>query len=494
MFWRGEAPMTLADLAETLLPQFPTSLQKDVKTAVRTLAHAMKYADPKDCPLAACQQPLPDLYRRIDAHLTVQAKKGYTIRNTKNLISRLFRLADAHALLPLAQTTLTKRFSIPSGHIPHRRADRIYPIKDGSSLTRRHWPASLEADFRAFTHWATDPIVANRPAEWKKRPPTVRTYQMICEAYFGYLFHQQQIESLNFDHLFDFDLIQQYVHWHVNEKHKRPTRTIKVFLTKVKALTRQYRPNTILLEQLHALDKQIPVPRPVYQKEDAWVSLHELDQVSTALWPTKTPVQLRKAYKIRMDNPKALGNHTATRAALSVMLQIWIHIPFRRRNMLEMKRDTNLYQTPEGQWRIRFSGDELKTAMKRGQLNAVDFPVPPVAIPHLMQYLETWRPLLAQIHHRPEVFLNIHGQPWEEDAFSQRVKRVVYEHTGRYFHPHMIRTVWATEWIKSSGDFMTAAIMLNDRLETVIANYSHLRDENVAENAYKWVQGRVNGH
>jgi hypothetical protein len=54
--------------------------------------------------------------------------------------------------------------------------------------------------------------------------------------------------------------------------------------------------------------------------------------------------------------------------------------------------------------------------------------------------------------------------------------------------------VWATEWIKSSGDFMTAAIMLNDRLETVIQNYSHLREENVAEHAYQWVQSRVNGH
>ena len=58
----------------------------------------------------------------------------------------------------------------------------------------------------------------------------------------------------------------------------------------------------------------------------------------------------------------------------------------------------------------------------------------------------------------------------------------------------MIRTIWATEWIQSSGDFMTAAILLNDRLETVIQNYSHLREENVAEKAYEWVKGRVNGH
>jgi hypothetical protein len=57
-----------------------------------------------------------------------------------------------------------------------------------------------------------------------------------------------------------------------------------------------------------------------------------------------------------------------------------------------------------------------------------------------------------------------------------------------------MRTIWATEWIQSSGDFMTAAIMLNDHLKTVIQNYAHLRDENVAENAYQWVQARINHH
>jgi hypothetical protein len=44
------------------------------------------------------------------------------------------------------------------------------------------------------------------------------------------------------------------------------------------------------------------------------------------------------------------------------------------------------------------------------------------------------------------------------------------------------RSIWATEWIKNThGDFYTAAVMLNDRLETVIDNYVHLLEENVAE-------------
>jgi hypothetical protein len=67
---------------------------------------------------------------------------------------------------------------------------------------------------------------------------------------------------------------------------------------------------------------------------------------------------------------------------------------------------------------------------------------------------------------------------------------IVYRYTGKNWHPHIIRTVWATEWLRNSGDFHTAAIMLNDRLETVISNYSHLLDEDVAEKAYRLIEER----
>ena len=70
-------------------------------------------------------------------------------------------------------------------------------------------------------------------------------------------------------------------------------------------------------------------------------------------------------------------------------------------------------------------------------------------------------------------------------------KSTVYRYTGKHWHPHIIRTVWATEWIrKTHGDFYTAAIMLNDRLETVIAKYTHLLEEDVAEKAYRLLAER----
>jgi site-specific recombinase XerC len=159
-----------------------------------------------------------------------------------------------------------------------------------------------------------------------------------------------------------------------------------------------------------------------------------------------------------------------------------------------MRLHENLYRTPEGQWRIKFVGEQLKTAMKRHKVNIFDLPFPPTLVETLEAYLTTWRPILAGINNAPEVFLMRDGQPFTARELRRNAQYQVAHFLGRHWHPHMIRTTWATEWLHSSGDFMTAAIMLNDRLETVIQNYSHLREENVAEKAFEWVQNRVNGH
>jgi site-specific recombinase XerD len=120
-------------------------------------------------------------------------------------------------------------------------------------------------------------------------------------------------------------------------------------------------------------------------------------------------------------------------------------------------------------------------------------PFPNPLIPILEEYLTFWRPILTKqtnnIH--PYVFLNQAGKPWDPKHLYHRIRMTVFAYTGKFFHPHIIRSIWATEWIRDThGDFYTAAIMLNDRLETVIANYAHLLEEDVAEKAYQLIEER----
>jgi hypothetical protein len=295
-----------------------------------------------------------------------------------------------------------------------------------------------------------------------------------------------------FDDLFDFELVSSYVHWHVNDFRQQPTPVIYQFLNKVLALARQYRPNKALRDQLKSLQRELPTIHPVYDKNDAWVSLADLAKVGCAIWPRKQPDQFPTWYKEHTANP---GLSFAAYAGLSLMLQLWTWIPYRQRNMREMRLGDNLHQDSQGQWRITFRGEQLKISRKRGKTNIFDLPFPPELVPDLETYLTIWRPLLLRKmgHADTHVFMTRRGAHYNRHVLRSVTSNIVYRYTGKRWHPHIVRTVWATEWVRGGGDFFKGAVMLNDTLETFIANYAHLRDENVAEEVYATLATRRNG-
>jgi hypothetical protein len=480
--------MTLDDLTEQLSPEFPASVQKDVKTAVRILAQSLNYPDAKSCPLTDCLRPLAEIYRLVEPRLVAAGKGPHTIRNTKNNLSRLFRLAEARGHFSLPPAVPIRRF-------PARRAGgRRYTLvlkPDGSYLRRAQWPTAVEEGFAAFAKWATDPLVNNRDIRLRKRLTTIEVYEFVFESYFGYLHHVRYINPITFDHLYDFTFIQSYVHWHINEKHNRATIQIHQFLTRLLALVRQYRQDPVLAKRLKEFQLSVPKPQPFYNKSDVWLPLHELRRIATALWPAK-PLNPLPTPQIRQA--KQPGMFFAGRAGISLMFHLWTYIPYRPRNMCEMEFGKHLHKTPDGQWHIRFVGEDMKIGRKQGRLNVFDLLFPPALVPLLETYLQEWRPVLQQGQDLPHVFLNAKGRPFTARTLRLATSRHVYIFTGRPWHPHIVRSVWPTEWINHGGDLMTAAIMLNDRLQTVIENYAYLLDQNVAEKAYQWSETLTYGH
>jgi site-specific recombinase XerC len=476
-FWTGDTHMTLQELHDQLVSSFPSYAQKDLQTAVRVLAKALHCPDPQHCPLDEFNRPLPSLYRLVETSLIAQGKSSHTIRNTKNNLSRLFRLAEDRHLLSCKPLPLERRYAFDTK--PHRPGASL-SRNTGTYLSYTDWPPDLKAAFTTFTTWATDPVVPGREASRRKRLSTIHGYRRNFEAYFGFLHHIQGLTPVTFDHLFDITLVTAFVHWHINEVHHRTTRTIHYFLTKLLALTRQYRLEPEFRSQLTTLKKTLPTPYPVYNKDDAWVSLATLAEIGRALWPQKQPHTLPQGAR----HP---GLRSAVQAGLSLMFQLWYYIPYRQRNMREMQLDENLHKDAQGYWWITFRGEQLKVATKRGQINVFNLPFPDKLVPLLEEYLKTWRPLLLQRALQPSlyVFLTQNGTPYQRPILSKSTSQIVYRYTGKHWHPHIVRTVWATEHIRKTGDFYGAAYMLNDRLETVFSNYAHLRDENVAENIYR---------
>lgn len=471
--------MDLHALYEAVLPQFPAYAHKDLKTAVRVLAKTLGFPEPHDCPHDAYRLPLRDLAHRVDTYLSAQGKSRHTLRNTKHNLSRLFRLAEAAGFLqPIAAS--------PQRHFTRAQHDRT-GLKtfrnDGSYLRRSAWPPALQEEVNAFVHWATAPVVPGRDARLRKRPVTVAGYLHRFEDYFGYLTHQRHVPTVTFDYLFDPELVRDYVYWTINEKFGRHTHTIDIFLKNLVALTNQYRPLPALREQVKALQCSLPPAPPFRDKNAAWLPLSTLQQIGQALWPTKAPRQLHSS-----------GTHLATHATLALLLQLWAFRPYRARNICEMGLTTNLYQDPSRAWRIRFAGEQLKVPVKNGKVNTFDLHFPLELVPTLETYLHVWRPILTGLtgHTHPHVFLNQHGKPYHRKSLALATKRIVFAYTGNpHWHPHIVRTVWATEFIRETGDFYTAAVLLNDTLKTVTATYAHLRAEGIAEKADRLIAARL---
>jgi hypothetical protein len=256
-------------------------------------------------------------------------------------------------------------------------------------------------------------------------------------------------------------------------------------------LTREYRPMPELYAQVRALRKTIPIAPKVYNKDDAWVSLADLERVALALWPQHTP----EDYRRRHPHGKQPGARTAVQAGIALMLRLWTYRPYRQRNMREMEFGKHLHKDAAGRWRITFRDEELKVAKKHGRSNVFDLPFPEALVPMLEDYVATWRPLLQALAAPDDqhVFLGQYGKPYGDHILRQTVKHIVYRYTEKDFHPHIVRTVWATEHIRKTNDFYGAAVMLNDTLETVTSTYAYLQEEDVAEKIDRLMDER-NGH
>ena len=153
--------MMLSDLYKQIEPHFTPSLQKDLKTAVKTLATVLKYSDPAQCPVDQLNRPLPELYGLLESHLRAKGRSPNTVRNVKNNVSRLLRYAEEHDLLTLKPPIPVRKFTYKEALKNMRRPDsywdRIKP--DGSYLRMRNWPKNLIKDWQAFYAWSTDPVV-----------------------------------------------------------------------------------------------------------------------------------------------------------------------------------------------------------------------------------------------------------------------------------------------------------------------------------------------
>jgi hypothetical protein len=462
--------MTLTDLLTTLDARgaLPASRVKDLKTSLRYLAAALGHASPEQCPVGdACRDPAT-WGQALDTHFATVEAQGRTIsavtrRNTRNNLRVLFRLAAAHQLLtaPLPSRLLPR--SNRETHRQQQRATAPYKTTYGDHRGQRYWVPQAEWPPDIVQGWRT----YKTRCGLRIRETSFQSYVKLLETYIGYCLQVGGCLPA-WDDLFDVPTLTAFLRWH-GQRLGRPLtvhgrQVAIVMATIANVLEHPAR------QALATLRQGLKKPAPLHNKRLHWVTLAQLEEVAEAcLGEGRTPL---------VPHGKPTGHPGAQRAGRfqrGVMLKLLVRVPLRQRNLREMQFGKHLVQDPTTrEWHLEFSGADLKIGNRGPHVNEYKVNLStycPEWIPLLDEWRTVHRPKLPNAATSPFVFLTQLGKPHIQKTLHMDLAEAVSLRTGQRFYPHLIRTIWATEYLEATQDFATAATMLGDQLRTVIQTY-----------------------
>jgi hypothetical protein len=461
--------MTLADLLTELGTHgaLPASRVKDLKTSLRYLASALGQPSLEACPVAdACRDPTA-WTGALETHFQALMAQGRTIsaatrRNTRNNLRVAFRLAEERGLI---KTPLPPRLLSSRGRRVFLRQQRAtapyqttYANQTGPrrfTLPQAQWPPEIQAGWRDY----------QARCGFRLRATTLHSYATHLATYLGYLANIAG-RTPTWGDVFDTALLMDFVRWH-GARLGRPVSThgqhvVNLACTIANVCKHSQAP------ALADMRNTLKPPPPLHIKRVHWVSLRELEEISEACL-----AEGRSPY-LPFRLAKHPGARRATQFQRGVILKLLVRVPLRQRNVRELRVGENLYADHKGHWQLHFSGAELKIGTRGGQVNEYNLNLTEYA-PELLPLFEEWRtvyrPRLPNAATSPFLFLTQRGTPHTVQTLREELTYIVARHTGQRFYPHLIRTIWATEFLEKTQNFTTAATMLGDTLAVVMKTY-----------------------
>ena len=445
---------------------------KDLKTSLRYLAAALGQPSLEQCPVdAACRDP-DHWGAALETHFATLTAKGRTIsqgtrRNTRNNLRVLFRQAEAHGLLeaPLPPRLLKKTRRVGwsrqrDDSAPYQTTYRVQTGPRRFGVPQPQWPPDIQEGFRAW----------RAQCGLRLRAVTFRGYVRALSLYLGYLTNICG-RTPTWDDLFDVEQLTAFVLWHA----ARLERPISAYGRNVVMMIAAMA-NVLKHPARHALAdfrRGLKPATPLHNKREHWVSLATLEAVAdSCLAEGRLP--LVPDGKVR-QHP---GSQRAGRFQRGLILKLLVRVPLRSRNIREMQLGTHLAKdTQTGHWHLEFRGEDLKIANRGSQVNTYHINLAdycPEWIPLLVEWLEVHRPKLPNAATSRFVFLTHLGTPYALHSLYYELAVAVGMRTGQRFYPHLLRTIWATEYIEKTRDFTGAAYMLGDTVTTVLKAYQHI--------------------
>lgn len=458
-----------------------------------------------------------------------------TLSNIKCDVSFVLKKA---ASLGLIRSRLEPEGLIPTaGYVIYKYPDARVQFRRSETnclprvaLSEKSLPPLLRKGLDEYYQWSTGEFVLNRPRSRKRRPISANFDRELLRRVAG--FHVKYCGSveaeLTLRSLLDEAITVKYVNWFISH-HGRTTFTLKNILISLISLARYLvivasdsQLREALLDAQRRLENirdRLPDCVAVRDKKRLWLSLEQIELCGINRYPRNAARLAAASDDVRrkLQTLNTKGHHsnlknTAVYALESLLIRLMVRIPLRLRNFCEMSwnpirpgEGKNLYRK-DGSWYIRFSGSELKVRMCQGRIKSIRHRVPSDLAWLLEEVLTVWRPIITgmpyslpdegevgRVDYRepartraPEyknapddvlLFLTAKCRPASRDAIRFWVESTSYAYTKIAVYPHLIRDIWATAYIKKTGDFAGAAKRLGNTVAITMKHYAHLLDD-----------------
>jgi integrase len=443
----------------------------------------------------------PDDYHRSDQEVRrlIEANAPdtlapTTIRNLGNDVIWLFHTAvEQRWLPPLPAPFLSWRQRLPAPDTWIPRQENGHPTKYRLDLNA--CPPALHDELTGYIAWCEAPVMRGRDRRVAKRPPTSKkSYDTILRlAGFATTHLHIPVVDLTLRGLCHPDVIEAFINWWFKERRGKMTDGLAQYLLIPKTIAKHWLKDLALYDTLNKMQRELPPSEAIRDKQARWLSLAQLEEVGLSLHPRNArrlqdyPVLTWRCYP-RMTSQR----WAAVYVAFSLIIRLLIRLPMRQRCIREMRlgRDQNLFQDNAGVWQIRFVGKQLKVETRRGQPNRYEFPWPAELVGLLEEWLQVWRPKVQTDKTQDFVFCNSRGKPFTVGKHvSDMIQRQTYRFTGIGCNPHMIRDIFATEWLKRfPGDTAGVARRLGNTEAMVLLHYAHIIKADVDERADQFLK------
>jgi len=526
---------TLKELMDTLIERqgLPHSRIGPIKTALKQYAIILGYADPALCPLSAYHLPAEKRNRLIEERAQGSGRGKFAasrlgphaIRNLKNNISYVIRSAVELELIGQVPGPLES--SKDANVIKSNRFTFRYESVKPSKYALDPVPHSLAQEITRYETWSTKIVNRDRPDSLRKRAVSFAAHRETILRAAGYLVKYQGLHSelISLATLTELENAINFIDWCIEMQGRFTANAVLnlarlivlgKYLSIVEQSTKRRKTLELRIDELRKYRATLGAPVKVVDKSKRWISLRKLESVGLSIYPLNarriSELGYRARRKLRRHKKDGYKEYRmyAYRVLQSILIRLNIRLPLRQRNLREMlwnpetpEQGRNLYRR-EGKWYIRFVAAELKISHRKGEVHRVEHEFPDDIVGLLEEWLSQWRPILISFqkggHSGSErvgsgqelVFLNSVGAPLTLDQVTWAFHSATYKFTGVAMNPHMVRTIWATEYIKSTRNFIDAAYMLGDTVETVLESYAKLLDEDCEKRAKTWLSTTLN--